>query len=122
MEKCKNISDSEWEIIFRAAQLAEGFHLGEIRKVSRMPYITHPIEIVLEYISQESYPNWKNITVLILHDTLESHPERWQEVFDIVPLDIFCRIVKLSKLPSNAREEIQESLFDHLSSLEESEA
>lgn len=114
MEKCKNISHPEWEMTFRVARLAEEIHLGEVRRVSGMPYITHPIEIVLEYINQKRYPNWKSIIVLLLHDTLESHPERWQEILDIVPLDIFFRILKLSQLSEEIRGEIKDFLFDKL--------
>lgn len=86
-----------------------------------MSYITHPIEIALQEIEEEKYPHWKSLLVYILHDTLETAPARFREIFEIVPLDVFCRIVKLSKLSPVIRIEIQEFLFDHISTLPEEE-
>lgn len=83
--------------------------------------MTHPLEIALEEIDQENYPNWKSILVYITHDTLETHPSRFREIFDIVPLDVFCRIVKLSKLSPNTRIEIQDFLVEEISKLPEDE-
>ena len=70
---------------------------------------------------QEKNPHWKSLLVILLHDTLETQPERFREVFDIVPLDVFCRVVKLSKLSPTIRREIQQFLFDEISCLSESE-
>lgn len=75
------------------------------------------MEIAIDEIKQQEYPNWKSILTLILHDTLETHPSRFRDIFDIVPLDVFCRIVKLSKLSDKYRIEIQHFLFDHISTL-----
>lgn len=54
--------------------------------------------------------HWKNIVVLLLHDSIRSHPERFREVFDIVPLDVFYRILKLSNLSAITRHTIYDFL------------
>lgn len=120
--KCRHFDEKALQYIQGALFVAGDFHKDELRKVSWLPYITHPIQIALEEIGEENCPHWKSILVYLLHDTLESHPSRFREVFDIVPFDVFCRIVKLSKLSPAIRIEIQEFLFDEIVKLPELQA
>lgn len=119
--KCNHFDKRTLQYIQESLVIAADFHKDEVRKVSGLPYIMHPIEIALEEIEEENHPHWKSLLVYILHDTLESHPSRFREIFEIVPLDVFCRIVKLSKLSPVIRTEIQEFLFDHIATLPEEE-
>lgn len=115
--KCQKYNEEVLWYIREALWVADDFHKHETRKTSWMPYITHPLDIAQQEISQEEFPHWKSILTLILHDTLESHPSRFLEVFEIVPSDVFVRILKLSKLSSTTRREIHEFLSDRLQHL-----
>lgn len=70
--------------------------------------------MVEEEIKEENQPHWKSIVTLLLHDTLESHPTRFREIFDIVPIDVFGRILKLSKFSPTTRIEIQDFLVEYI--------
>lgn len=59
----------------------------------------------------ETYPNEVNfhdIIVLILHDTIEDHPECWQDIVNQFGLHIFRDVLILSKLTTPIRAEILE--------------
>ena len=101
-----SFGEREWRYISDSLGLAINIHKNEKRENSGDPYVTHPIEIVEEYIQRTVIPHWKSILVLLLHDTLEAAPHRWWEVFQSVPIDIFIRILKLSKLKRKVRNEI----------------
>jgi hypothetical protein len=55
------------------------------------------MEIVLNYLQNEKHPHIKSILILLLHDVVESDPKRWWDVLALVPIDVFVRIIKLSK-------------------------
>lgn len=93
-------------MIFRALRLAEKVHHWEYRKVNWEKYISHPIEIVLDYMRHTSKPHPKSIIVLLLHDTIESKSDCWQELISILPIDIFVRVLKLSKPDKKTSQEI----------------
>jgi len=115
-EKCKNFQERDNEMIFRAARFAEEIHKSEMRSASALPlpYITHPIAIVQEYIKNTDSPNPRSITVLLLHDVVESSPESWWELLATFPIDIVYRVLKLSKPKKETCKEMSEyfSEFD----------
>lgn len=61
------------------------------------------------------------IIILLLHDTLESCPERFEEIYDLVGMDIFCRVLKLSQLTLEYRKTIHDFLFEKLVHFSESQ-
>lgn len=104
--KCSDIQNADWNMIFWALRFAEEVHRSETRKVNWEQYISHPIEIVLDYIKNSSRPHPKSIIVLLLHDVLESAPQRWRDLLALVPIDIFVRVLKLSKPDKKTSQEI----------------
>ncbi len=58
------------------------------------------------YIENIEKPDPKSIETLLLHDVLESTPERWWDLLALVPIDIFVRVLKLSKLDKKTSQEI----------------
>ena len=61
------------ELVLKAIRFAEKYHEGQFRKVSGLPYVSHPVAV--SYLIMKYKGASKNITNLlaayILHDTLE---------------------------------------------------
>jgi (p)ppGpp synthase/HD superfamily hydrolase len=68
-------------VIFKAIEFATKAHSGQYRKGTKIPYITHPLnvaKILIEYMCPESV-----IVAGILHDTLEDTPVTFDEIRDL---------------------------------------
>ncbi len=128
--RCSHFSEVEKKMILDAWKIAEDFHKNEFRKVSWEPYITHPIALVYAFLDSKNiqweknrrrYPIYKSIIILLLHDTLESYPEGFEEIYNLVWMDIFCRVLKLSQLTLEYRKTIHDFLFEKLVHFSESQ-
>ena len=64
------------------------------------------MEIVDDILCREKEVNWRTIVVMLLHDVLESNPACFRDIFDQFPIDIFFRVLKLSKISLKNRKEI----------------
>jgi len=68
-------------VIFQAIEFATKAHSGQYRKGTKIPYITHPLnvaKILIEYMCPEPV-----IVAGILHDTLEDTPVTFDEIRDL---------------------------------------
>jgi len=68
-------------VIFKAIEFATKAHSGQYRKGTRIPYITHPLnvaKILIEFMCPEPV-----IVAGILHDTLEDTPVTFDEIRDL---------------------------------------
>jgi (p)ppGpp synthase/HD superfamily hydrolase len=68
-------------VIFKAIEFATKAHSGQYRKGTKIPYITHPLnvaKILIEYMCPEPV-----IVAGILHDTLEDTPVTFDEIRDL---------------------------------------
>ncbi|NRH20952.1 hypothetical protein HOO68_02830 [Candidatus Gracilibacteria bacterium] len=102
------ISIEVFTVIFQSFRVAEHIHKKDQRK-DGSPYILHPIRLVQSVI--EKYPDVADpddSIVLILHDTIEDHPECWWEILSKFGLKIFTDVLLLSKISEAIRKEILE--------------
>jgi len=102
------VSDEVLHIIFRSFRIAEKIHKKDTRK-DGSPYILHPIRLVQSMV--EKYPDVADpddSMVLILHDTIEDHPDCWWQILSLFGIKIFTSVLILSKISESTRREILE--------------
>lgn len=95
-------------IILHSFGVAEDIHKHDLRKDKNL-YILHPIRLVTSMI--QKYPDIvhpDDSIVLILHDSIEDHPECWPEILRNFGLSIFRDILILSKISASYRKDMLE--------------
>jgi len=87
------------EQIKKAIQFITEKHVGQIRRDSKLPYITHPINVMNRLISH----NITDVDILVaalLHDTLEDTDTTYDEIADIFNDDIAELVHELTNDPN----------------------
>jgi len=82
-------------MIFRAIDFATKAHSGQYRKGTRIPYITHPLNIAKILIEQEC-PE-QVIVAGILHDTLEDTRVTADEIRDLFGSEVAALVEAVSE-------------------------
>lgn len=75
---------SGWNEIFVALKIIQEAHHKDARMNNEQPYLIHQFEIISDYLKK--YPqkniNLHDILILLLHDTIEDHPEYWKQILE----------------------------------------
>ena len=102
------VADEVFHVIYRSFRVVEDIHRNDIRK-DGSPYIFHPIRLVQSMV--EKYPDIadpEDSIVLILHDTIEDHPDCWWQILSLFGIKTFTSVLILSKISESTRKEILE--------------
>ena len=102
------VADEVFHVIYRSFRVAEDIHRNDTRK-DGSPYIFHPIRLVQSMV--EKYPDIadpEDSIVLILHDTIEDHPDCWWQILSLFGIKTFTSVLILSKISESTRKEILE--------------
>lgn len=100
-----------WDVlrlIFLSFDHAQHIHQRDLRRNGE-PYITHPIWIVIAFIT--AYPNTvksNDAIVMILHDAIEDHPEYWIEILKKYGISVFHDILLLTGISASYRDQMLE--------------
>ena len=104
-------SDEDKAVIEKAFLFAREHHEGQFR-VSKEPYIIHPVEVAKILISLKT--DTHTVVAAFLHDILEdtdTSPETIQKEFGEDVLSIVQGVTKLGKYHFNSKEERQAENF-----------
>lgn len=105
---------SGWNEIFVALKIIQEAHHKDARMNNEQPYLIHQFEIISDYLKK--YPqkniNLHDILILLLHDTIEDHPEYWKQILEQFWIGVFRDVLILSTgwISFIYREEILEHL------------
>jgi guanosine-3',5'-bis(diphosphate) 3'-pyrophosphohydrolase len=98
------VPDVLWQ---RAAKMAARFHLHQVRKDGRTPYIAHPVRVALTLVEVFRITDPAVIAAALLHDLIEDTTADYDDIQAACGDDIARLVAALTKnscLPETARE------------------
>lgn len=95
-------------MLSKAIIIATKAHEGQVRKISGLPYIVHPLA-VMQILLDYGYNDEKMLAAAVLHDVIEDCDEKYQE--KILSLDEEVHAMVLQLTNKKTAEETNGQLF-----------
>lgn len=94
----------------KAIDIATRAHSGQVRKVSGLPYIVHPLD-VMNILINEGVTDEEILSAAVLHDVIEDCEPKYIEEFEELGSMVFFYVISLTKFPDESSEEYTKALL-----------